>query len=391
MALNSLELSITDRFDNAMPFQEQYDGKLLHARKAIDHTTLQPGDILNRLDLCRSTRAITVTLLPIFALLLWPIAFGNNEYVYFMQPFRQVAPENFSEFSAAFDVSDARMVWDVVVGHLIVWFGYETAHTVMRLGMAIGYAVAFGLFFNALRLSSLDGIFAVGIFLLMGEQILGKEWLFQGVESKTVAYALVVVGLAFMTQGRLSAAMCMAVVATYVHFLVGGFWFIAFLAYDVLRDWSLRRLVRVAGIYVLLVIPLIALIAYQQFVSLHAPPQQPSANYLYAAFRHPFHVAPFSNGILSGHWLFGSVLLFAMFVWFLFLSRFDRSAPRPFVYWVTGLLGYLLLALGISAFDLQTELFGKFHIFRPSSLTLFCAIVVVLIIFDRQMRKSRFD
>jgi len=47
---------------------------------------------------------------------------------------------------------------------------------------------------------------------------------------------------------------------------------------------------------------------------------------------------------------------------------------------VAGLLAYLLLALAISYVDRETGFFGKFYLFRPSSLTLFLALTAFVLI-----------
>lgn len=329
---------------------------------------------LDYLDKQRSTRRILLCLLPAFLLLMWPTAFTANEYTYFMQPFRRVAPEQFSEFSAIFDSSSGRIVWEYLIGYPIAWFGYDATHTVARFVMAGGYAVSIAFLFNVLRLSALDGLLVVGTFVIAGQDILGKEWLFQGVESKTVAYALVIAGSAFAMRGRMTLAMFATVLATYLHFLVGGFWFLALLAYDAMRDFVPRRHIRHLVWYVLLVGPLAAVVLYQQLVSLDVPVQDPSASYLYSILRHPHHVAPFSSNEQLGRWLPDIALLVVMTVSFLYLAKSDHAKARPMLPWVAGLLCYLLVALGLSALDWKTGSLGKFHLFRPSSLILFFAI-----------------
>lgn len=361
---------------------------MLLVKQTMEYFARGPMDLLDRLDRCRSTRAIAVSLLPIFLLILLPIGFSENEYIYFMLPLRRVAPEQFSEFSAAFDASNARILWELLLGYPISWFGYDLTWAVMRLAMAVTYAAAIAYLLSTLELSAFDGLLVTGLFLLTGQDILGKEWLFQGVESKTLAYALIIVGLAFVMRERRAVAVCAAAVATYVHFVVGGFWLIALLLYDAMRDFSPRRLTRLLAIYALLVGPLIAVIAYQQLGSLNAEQHGLGASYIYSILRAPHHVAPFSSVEQFRRWAPDIALLMALSLSFLFLARSDLAKSRPLICWVAALLGYLVVALGLSALDARTGYLGKFYLFRPSSLTLFCAITAVLALFNGLEDKS---
>jgi hypothetical protein len=65
------------------------------------------------------------------------------------------------------------------------------------------------------------------IFALMGQTLFGGEWLFNDHEAKVAAYVLVLAGLAMALDGRPFAAAVLCAAATYFHFLVGGFWFLA--------------------------------------------------------------------------------------------------------------------------------------------------------------------
>lgn len=346
-----------------------------------------PKSLLGFLNNQRSAWAIALCLAPLFLLILLPTAFNGNEYHYFMLAFRRVSPESFSAFSAPFDASEGRIFWELIVGNLIDWLGYDGAHTVLRLGMAVAYAGAVGYLFSTLRLSALDSLLTLGIFLILGQSILGREWLFEGVESKTVAYALIFLGLAFVVQGRPTYAIFAAVMATYFHFLVGGFWLLAFVAYDAMRDFAPKRQLRLVAMYFLLVAPLVLIIAYEQFWALHAAPRHPSASIIYA-IRNAHHVAPFSSERQFHSWAPGIVWLLVLSLSFLLLSRSAAVKSRTFLYWVTGLLCYLVLALGLTALDTRTAYLAKFHLFRPASLTLLCAIVIAVGMFNEWQDKS---
>lgn len=342
---------------------------------------------LDYLDKQRSTRRILLCLLPAFLLLMWPTAFTANEINYFMLALKHTSPGSFSTYSAIFDSSDGKFLGDLILGNLVEWLGYDIAHDILRLAMAVGYAAAAAYLLNALGLSAFDGLLVVGAFVLATQDILGKEWLFGGVETKTAAYALIMVALSLVIRSRPRAATFLAVLATYLHFLVGGFWMVALLAYDAIRDYAPRRTARLFLLYAALVGPLVAVIAYEQFGSLSGVAREPDANLIYAA-RAAHHIAPFLNMDQLARWLPDIVALFMWCLFFLFLSRSGFARSRPIVPWVAILLCYLVFALGVSLLDSQTLLFAKFYLFRPSSLTLFCALLVVIALLGDFERKG---
>ncbi|MEM9682305.1 MAG: hypothetical protein AAF942_03485, partial [Pseudomonadota bacterium] len=334
--------------------------------------------IFGWLEDCRSARSLALLTLPVFLLILWPFDLVQNEYNYFLLPLRRVVPEQFSAYSAVFDWSDARVVWEYVVGHLMVGFGYELTHGALRILMACTYAAAAGFLFSALRLSAIDAYIVLGLFLVAGQDILGKEWLFVGVESKTFAYALVMAGLAFVIRERVSTAILLAAVATYLHFLVGGFWLLALLGYDLLQRRAPRETLRCLAIYLLMVSPLVAVIAYQQLEGLSVAARDQSASYIYSIFRNPHHVAPFASRSDFKTWAPDIVFLLALTGTFLFLARIRSGGTRVLVCWFAGLLLSLVAAIVLSAVDHKTGYLGKFYLFRPSSLTLFCACLALM-------------
>jgi len=334
-------------------------------------------DLLDRLDQLRSTRAVILSLLPVFILLHLPTSFNGNEYDLFVYCLRKLAPELFSQYSAKFDSANGRVLSEYLIGFPVLWFGYETAHTILRLMMAVAYAASVGFFLSGMRLSVLDSFLVLAIFLVTGPDILGKEWLFGGVETKTFAYAMIFTALGLAVRGRLTPAVGAAVLATYFHFLVGGFWAVALIAYDAIRDRSYRRTVRLLLGYAVLVSPLAAVITYQQLGS-SSLAHEPNASFIYSIFRGAHHVAPFSSKMQLTNWAPGIVALIALSLSFLFLAQSAAARSRPLILWVAGLLCYLVVALGLSALDAHTGYLGKFYLFRPSSLTLFCAIVALL-------------
>ena len=153
---------------------------------------------------------------------------SDNEENYFALAERFVSSSSWPQDTAVFDVSKHRMLSDATLGVLVSSMGYGPAQIVTRLLAVAGYAFVLPRLFGVFRLSALDASLAVMIVALIGQDIVGGEWLFGGYEAKVAAYVLVLAALRLvLLRERLAAATLLLAIATYVHVLVGGFWFMA--------------------------------------------------------------------------------------------------------------------------------------------------------------------
>jgi hypothetical protein len=207
---------------------------------------------------------LALALLPMLAILLFPSGFAENESQYLMLAHRQVAPEAFSPYSAAFDHTNARLLTQLLMGTMVQALGYDGGQKALRVVMMLLYAASLAYLLSALTLSVLEAALALAVYCLVGPALIGAEWLFIGVESKTFAYAAVFLGLGLHWRGRPWGAVAAMVLATYLHFLVGGFWMAALLLLIVLHADSLRPAIKPLGAYVVAVLPMLAILINDQ-------------------------------------------------------------------------------------------------------------------------------
>ena len=338
---------------------------------------------LLRLDQAHSGLALFAAMALLFLLMLAPTAFNGNEEQYFQMGYRRVAPEQFTQYHSMFDSSNARIVSETVIGKAVLWFGYEYAHAVLRCLLALLYSLGLAMFFSAVGVAVLEALFIVAVFCTMGEQLLGAEWLFKGVETKTLAYGLVIPAFALACRQRWVAAVALTAGATYLHFLVGGFWTLLLLLFQSWQQREMRPVAKNALLFVIVVTPLLLLIAPQSASGLLTTTSQGlTADFIYAQIRAPYHMAPFVALYSFWAWLPGVVIACALIA---VLSGLQRNKLLPAFGFVplTGLL-YLLLALVVAYFDRHTQYLGKLYLFRPSSLTLFFAIAAIVVSFRRE-------
>jgi hypothetical protein len=336
---------------------------------------------LTLLDRQRSAAAIAVALMPVMMILLFPAGFGENESQYFMLALRKLAPDGFSAYSAAFDASNARLLSQLLIGVPVYFLGFDVAQIALRCLMMLVYAVSLAYMLSALRLSALQAIVVIGAYLMLGPDLMGAEWLFEGVEPKTFAYACVFLSFGFAFRDRPLAAAASMALATGFHFLVGGFWFMALLLLMAIRTDGVGALWKPFALYAIAILPVVGLVVDDQLISSAARPPDgsPAADYLFAIVRVPHHATPFANSYQLGFWMQGIIATLGLFCAFVLLAPQTQPPLRKLIHWLILLLGYLLLAVALSWFDQRSGAFGKFLPFRPSALILLFSVIAFVL------------
>ena len=301
---------------------------------------------------------------------------GGNEVHYFDLGLRSVRPEQFGPNHAAFDHSVARFASFAILGGAVVFFGYDLALIVLRCVAIVAYAIAFSYLARCLKLSRAETLIALMLFILVGQCYFAIEWLFAGVEGKVFAYAAVFASIGLAWRDKALAAVALATLATYLHFLVGGFWAVAVIWLIGLKSGNVRRMGGALLAYTLLCVPILAILVYEWFFAPMADISDLdlTITQIYSAFRNPHHVAPFS-GQLSA-WLPGISWMAAATCLMTVLAWEESSERRVLARWLLVMYAYLILAFVLSYFDRHTYLLGPLILFRPNSLILLLTIML---------------
>jgi hypothetical protein len=298
---------------------------------------------------------------------------SDNEEDYFQLAARFVSGTAWPELTAVFDSSRHRMLSDATLGKLVWLIGYVPTQIATRWLAVAGYMVALPALFGAFALSALDAAMVVMVMALIGQDIVGGEWLFGGYEAKVAAYIFVLVALRLvLTTERLTGATLLMVLASYLHFLVGGFWFVAAMALRLLERRDVRHVVTSIAIYALLVAPLIAVIAWSRLTDHSAMSANgaPAPDVIYSIIREPHHQSPFlSWQYFRDHWLPGYAMAVPMLLCCVLIAVGAAiHRLRMTAWWLAGLLAYLFLVLVPKFLDRDSGVLGKFYLFRPASL-----------------------
>ena len=309
-----------------------------------------------------------------------PIEWNQNEINYMDLALKSVAPERFPALTAIFDESAARFVSFGLLGLLADAFGLDLALVIGRLANIVAYAAALATLARAWRLSLAEIALGLVVFLVASQNYFAGEWLFSGVEPKTLAYPAAIFAIAWASQGAGGRALSAAALATYFHFLVGGFWAVAALLLLAIRGTPLPRVARLGAIYAGAVLPLLLVLIHER---LFAPAPDLSGldlslNQIYGAFRNPHHVAPFVSVGSFRSWIPGIAEMAAVSLLLALAWTTTRGASRPLAAWLLALHGYLAVCFVLAFLDRGTHVLAPFIIFRPNSLILLFALLLLV-------------
>ena len=137
---------------------------------------------------------------------------SDNEENYFALAERFVDGSAWSLETAVFDTSPHRTLSDATLGAVIWAIGYTPAQVATRLLTVAAYALVLPPLFGVFALSALDAAVVVMSMALIGQDIVGGEWLFSGYEAKVAAYILVLsaLRLVFVREGLATATLLFA-------------------------------------------------------------------------------------------------------------------------------------------------------------------------------------
>jgi hypothetical protein len=311
---------------------------------------------------------------------MYPVAWTGNELNYFALAMHHLDPGPFTELYAVNSHQLSKIATDIVMGLAVRYLGLDVTWFVSRFVLMIALAIAYVKMTRALRIEVKTACFALIFFLLVGHQAyFAGEWIFGGSEGKVFAYIFVMLAVGLVIQGRLVPVVGLLAFATYFHFLVGGFWAGALFVYLFLNGHNRKQLAMGTLSFTVLVLPMIWLLIYENQI-LPAPDMSGlefSIDQIYSDIRNPHHVAPFKEGHFR--WTGGFVFFLVLSGFLYLVKRRQLFRNSNFMLWVGGLHIYLIVALVVAWFDRDTQLLGKFYLFRPAS---FIYLLCLLILFD---------
>jgi hypothetical protein len=283
-----------------------------------------------------------------------------------------------------------RYFFENFFGFLLSHFSFETVVVIGRTLASAALAFSVSRLFQQIKLSNLESLLVVVIFIFCGQSFFGGEWIFVGVEPKVFAYPFIFMSITELLKGNLKASTLHLVAATYMHVLAAGWFFVYFFVFLIWSRIPFRELTKLLGLYLAGVLPLAAYLAPKVF----SGPSDVNGihlNWIYVFFRVPHHAAPFIEGKLN--WdierIFAALFCFILALWIQkrkgwpeeiqFFNKFNIIIP-------TFIFTFILL----SYFDTGGDIL-KFRPFRGTSIFLFFVFIEFILLIKIVESLKRFS
>ncbi|MCB2203185.1 hypothetical protein KQI65_00440 [bacterium] len=332
-----------------------------------------------------------VVVLILFAMLM--LMYGGwypnpNEEVYLT-----LAMEKVGSFEAGEILSEGMhygesFVFNYLVGYLLKLVGIGLGR--LMLLMIIGVLLVYNLVFivnhierSHINAAKLDLLISVMLFILLGQSIVGGEWIFLDVEPKSIAYVCVFTSLRYLLNRRYYYAAVFGSAATLFHVLVGGWWMLALGLFIIInRDiGSWRRCIGIilSGTVIPFFVVGIMLLYHPELLT---GGNDGIANEIYVRIRNPHHLTLFWP---AGRFIqnrFESFVFYVLSVVVGFVLgrhalRSTNGGSREYGYLMLVLSSLLVVTLFISAVDFRFT-FSKYYLFRLASVHLLLTILGVM-------------
>ncbi|HBG95319.1 MAG TPA: hypothetical protein DDY14_08355 [Chromatiaceae bacterium] len=316
----------------------------------------------------------------------------GNEIHYFDLSFRSVAPSEFSDHHSVYDSSNARFAGFGLLGVTISTLGFDLAKLLLASFCTMLMTCSVWLLMRARNAGVAEAFLVFAGFIYFGQSLLGGEWIFGSVEAKSFAYPAVIAGLAYLFSGKWLLPCLLCVLATYFHFLVGGFWAVAMLLFMLLDRRGTAEVLRFAGIFAALVLPLVVLIGAERMADAGALAVDFSVAEVYAAFRNPHHIAPFAGGreVFMRDWFPGIWEHASLSAVFALIWLRSSGSDRVHAAWLCAMNAYIPIAILVAWLDRDTHVVAPLYLFRPSSLILFLSLLGLAIIALQSVPKQHY-
>jgi hypothetical protein len=270
-----------------------------------------------------------------------------------------------------------RQPFNFIFGHLVSWLGFETGTYLGRLLFYLIFGIAIYIFFRALRLRFSFGLLALLLFLNQHSLIAG-EWMVGGAETKTVAYAFVILAFTFFFRKRYLLGFASAGAAVSFHILVGCYALFCIAVATLLnRDWRSEWRLYLTHSWPFFITSYFGL----QAAIKQLPPQgnvdATRAWEIYVQFRNPHHLLPTAwDGNL---WI---VILVLATGFFLIMYTIGKSNATRFVAaYASGSVLPFLFGLALYAWG-ETHLL-RFYWFRfPDVMIMFMSAILIALILN---------
>lgn len=255
-----------------------------------------------------------------------------------------------------------RYLFQCLAGFALKYLSFEQVAFTGRMLVFMIIVFPVGGFFKRLQITNLAAILLFQLYLLRQNYFAG-EYIFGDFEPKSLAYIAVFAGLNCLLDRKYLLAVVYAVISSYFHILVGGWFFLLVFLYTFfsVKSWILS--VKQGMLFALLIAPMAIYLARVIFID-GSVIEGVNIDRVSVFFRNAHHLAPFylkQHLVRTSLQVLGSAVLF---IFTLFVFRKKKGPLFDELYLLNVIiLTILFISLPISLVD-KNGTFLKFYLFR---------------------------
>ena len=241
----------------------------------------------------RQNTAIIIFILAMANYFGYHLSGGEEQYLAFAKQYMN--PEWMPNSFALNHPAGGNLVFQVITGFLLRYLTFEQMAALGRTANFLLYAFPLALIFRRLRISNIELVFLLQVLFFTNQSLYAGEWIFNSFEEKTLAYIFVFWSLYYLLKDQpvISAVFC--ALATYFHFLVGGWMFVFVFVYFVLRRKKFWPAVISSVTYGLIIFPFLVYLYKTYMVDNPAVVDGINTNAVYAYWRLRYHIGVFHD------------------------------------------------------------------------------------------------
>jgi hypothetical protein len=299
----------------------------------------------------------------------------GNEEVYLALSRQYMDPSWIPDSFMFTEWPGTRYFFQVLTGFALKYLTFEQVAIGGRLLVFLIIAFPAGGLFKRLKIPNLAVILLFQLYLIRQNYFAG-EFIFGDFEPKSVAYIAVFLGLNSLLDKKYLMAAIWAVISSYFHILVGGWFFLVVFLFTLffVRSWILS--LRQGMLYSVLIAPMLIYLG-QVIIKDGSVIQGVNIDWVTVFFRNAHHLAPlYMKESLPGNSLkiFFTAILFGLSI-FVFSKKKGPLFDELYLLNVI-ILTILFIALAVSLID-RNGTFLKFYLFRLAGLGILLMYVYI--------------
>jgi hypothetical protein len=190
------------------------------------------------------------------------------------------------------------------------------------------------------------------IFQAQGDQaFFGDEWIFESFQGKTLAYVFVFYALNEFIEGNLKKFLIFSTIATYLHILVGGWFFAICLFTHLYENKNFTSTMKFFGKYLLLTLPLVLYLSSTVVAGTKREVDGVTFNWIYVYYRHAHHIGFFDDMAFFKASIFGGVRTISSFLLICLIAKpfsFDEKKKLNSLCIISLLMLFFFLFVGFA-------------------------------------------